>query len=212
MRARSRVWACVLGSVIVAASGLGGASAQSPARVLSDAEKQLAYQIEDATVRQLRASPTNPWAGKAIPQLARTPAGRVQKSVVTEVTLLGSPGTSTPSERQARVTRYEYASGVTVMTVIDLNAGTVIDVRAEANRPTPLSTDEIQRAIALAGRAIADLAVTPRSALQILSVIESKPTSRRYGHRLVAVWRDGPPPSRRVLVDLTTEQVVDANF
>ena len=66
--------------------------------------------------------------------------------------------------------------------------------------------------LALAGRAIADLAVTPRSALQILSVIESKPTSRRYGHRLVAVWRDGPPPSRRVLVDLTTEQVVDANF
>jgi len=186
--------------------------AQSPSRVLSDAEKQLAYQIEDANVRQLRASPAVPWAGKAIPQLARTPAGRLQKSVVTQVTLLGSPGTSSPTDRQALVTRYEYATGVTVLTVIDLNAARVIDVRAEANRPTPLSTDEVQRAIALASRAIPELAIAPRSALQILSVVQSKPTSRRYGHRLVVVWREGPSPSRRVLVDLTTEQVVEANF
>ena len=207
-----RAWAVVVGIVISVACVVGEAVAQAPGRVLSEAEKQLAYQLEDATVRQLRASPVNPWAGKAIPQLARTPAGRVQKSVVTDVTLLGSPGTSGATDRQARVTRYEYATGVTVMTVIDLNAGTVIDVRAEANRPTPLSADETQRAITLAGRALPELAITPRSALRALSVIESKPTSRRYGHRLVAVWRELPTPSRRVLVDLTTEQVVDANF
>ena len=184
--------------------------AQSPG--LSEAEKQLAYRVEETAVQQLRAAPNNPWVGKGIPQLARTPAGLVNKSVVTEVTLLGSPGTSSPGVRHALVTRYEYATGVTILTVVDLDRSAMIEVRAEANRPTPLAADEVQRAIALAGRAIPDLAVTPRSAVQILSVVQSRPTSRRHGHRLAVVWRDGPPPSRRVLVDLTTEQVVNANF
>ena len=156
--------------------------------------------------------PPSPLLDKGIPQLAKTPAGRVQKSVVTDVTLLGSPGTSAPADRQALVTRYEYASGLTLMTVVDLNAGRVIDVRSELNRPTPLGADEIQRAIVLAGRAVADLATTPRSGLQVQALIDSKPASRRYGHRLVAVWRGTPPPSPRVLVDLSTEQVVNANF
>ena len=70
--------------------------------------------------------------------------------VVTEVTLLGSPGTSTATDRQARVTRYEYATGLTITTVVDLNASQVLDVRVEANRPTPLGGDEVQRAIVLA--------------------------------------------------------------
>jgi hypothetical protein len=195
-------------AILVAVAG----EAWEQSRVLSDAEKQLAYQLEETNVRQLRASPAAPWAGKAIPQLARTPAGRLQKSVVTEVTLLGSPGTSSSASRQALITRYEYATGVTVLTVVDLNAARVIDVRAEANRPTPLSTDEVQRAIALASRAIPELAIAPRSDIRILSIVQSKPTSRRYGHRLAAVWREGPTPSKRVLVDLTTEQIVEASF
>lgn len=206
------MWAGALAIVTIMAGGITGAVAQSSSRVLSETEKQLASQLEEANVRQLRASPAAPWAGKAIPQLARTPAGRLQKSVVTEVSLLGSPGTSSPTDRQALVTRYEYATGVTVLTVVDLNAGRVVDVRAEANRPTPLSTDETQRAIALAARAIHELAIAPRSDLRILSVVQSKPTSRRYGHRLAVVWREGPAPSKRVLVDLTTEQVVEASF
>ena len=180
--------------------------------MLSDAEQRLAYQLEDVSLRQLRGAPVSPLWDKRIPQLANTRAGRVQRSVVTGVTLLGSPGTSAVTDRQAVVTRYEYATGLTLMTVVDLNTGRVVDVRAEANRPTPLAAEEIRRAIALAGRAVADLATTPRSALQVLSLIESKTTSRRYGHRLVLLWRDEPTPSRRVLVDLSAEQVADANF
>jgi hypothetical protein len=210
MRRGIRAWAGVLGILVATGYGVGGAMAQSQG--LSEAERQLAYRVEETALQQLRAAPNNPWVGKGIPQLARTPAGLVKKSVVTDVTLLGSPGTSSPGVRQALVTRYEYATGLTILTVVDLNAGAMIEVRAEANRPTPLAADEIQRAIALAGRAIPDLAVTPRSAVQILSVVQSKPTSRRYGHRLAVVWREGPSPSRRVLVDLTTEQVVEANF
>ena len=193
------------------ASGPAGAIAQSP-RVLSDAERQLASQLEDVSIRQLRSAPVSPLLDKGIPQLAKTPAGRAQRSVVTDVTLLGSPGTSGPADRQALVTRYEYSSGLTLMTVIDLNAGRVIDVRSESNRPTPLGADEIQRAITLAGRAVADLASAPRSALHIFPLVDSKTTSRRYGHRLVLVWRAAPTPSPRVLVDLSTEQVVNANF
>jgi hypothetical protein len=199
--------------VILAATagGPAGALAQS-SRALSDAERQLAAQLEEVNVRQLRAVPVSPLLDKGIPRLAKTPAGRAQRSVVTDVTLLGSPGTSTAADRQALVTRYEYFSGLTVMTVVDLNAGRVIDVRSEFNRPTPLGADEIQRAITLAGRAVADLATTPRAALQILPLVDTRTASRRYGHRLVLVWRDAPTPSPRVLVDLSTEQVVNANF
>ena len=197
---------------ILAASigGGAGASAQPP-RSLSDADSQLARQIEAANLQQLRAG-SSPLFNKGFPQLARTAAGRTNRSAVTSVTLLGSPGTSAAADRQALVTRYEYASGLTLLTVVDLNAARVVDVRAEANRPTPLAEDEIQRAIVLAGRAVADVATTPRASLKILSIVDSKPTSRRYGHRLVAVWRETPPPSPRVLVDLSTEQIVNANF
>ena len=207
-----RVWILALAVLAATAGGLTGAFAQSPSRVFSDGEKRLAHQLEEASLQQLRAAPVNPWRDKGIPQLARTPAGRVQKSVVTDVTLLGSPGTSTATDRQARVTRYEYATGLTITTVVDLNTSQVLDVRAEANRPTPLGGDEVQRAIVLAARAVPDLATTSRSELQVLSLVDGKTTSRRYGHRLVVVWRQTPPPSPRVLVDLSTEQVVNANF
>ena len=204
------VWTCA--AAMLAATVGGPVEAIAQPRVLSDAERQFATQLEDANLRQLRTSPTSPLLGKGILQLARTPAGQLQKSVVTDVTLLGSPGTSAPTERQALVTRYEYATGLTVMTVVDLKASLVLDVRAEANRPTPLAPDEIQRAIVLATLAVNDLATTPRSGLQILALVDSKPASRQYGHRLVVVWRDGLTPSPRVLVDLSTEQVLHANF
>ena len=197
---------------MLAATVGGPVEAIAQPRVLSAAERQLATQLEDANLRQLRTSPTSPLLGKGIAQLARTPAGQVLKSVVTDVSLLGSPGTSALTDRQALVTRYEYATGVTVLTVVDLKAGRVLDVRAEANRPTPLAPDEIQRAIVLAARAVNDLATTPRSALQILALVDSKPASSQYGHRLVVVWREGLTPSPRVLVDLSTEQVLHASF
>ena len=209
---RVQAWLWVVAAVATTVGGSAGVLAQSPARVLSDAEKRLAHQLEETSLQQLRTAPVSPLLDKGIPQLARTPAGRVKKSVVTEVTLLGSPGTSAATDRQARVTRYEYATGLTITTVVDLNASQVLDVRAQANRPTPLGGDEVQRAIVLAARAVADLATTPRSRLQVLSLVDSKPASRHYGHRLVVVWRQTPPTSPRVLVDLSTEQVVNANF
>ena len=211
MHKQTLVWACALAILAATASRPAGVLAQSP-RLLSDAERQLAFQLEDASVRQLRTAPGGPLLEKGLPQLGKTPAGRVQKSVVTDVTLLGSPGTSAPADRQALVTRYEYSSGLTLMTVVDLNTGRVVDVRSEFNRPTPLGGDEIQRAIVLAARAVLDLATAPGSGLQVQALIEGKPTSRRYGHRLVVVWRGTPPASPRVLVDLSTEQVVNANF
>jgi hypothetical protein len=180
------------------------AAAQSPARGLSDAERQLASRLEEPATRGRRAT--------GIARLAETAAGRARKSVVTDVSLLGSPGTSAPAERYARVTRYEYASGLTFMTVVDLSTGTVLDVRAEANRPTPLADEEIEHALALAGQAVVDLAAPPRPGVQTLPLIDSVATSPRHGHRLVLVWRDRPVPSRRVLVDLTTDQVADPNF
>jgi hypothetical protein len=209
---RVQAWLWVVAAAAAVVGGSAGVFAQSPARVLSDSEKRLAHQLEEASLQQLRTAPTSPLLDKGIPQLVRTPAGRVKKSVVTEVTLLGSPGTSMAADRQARVTRYEYATGLTITTVVDLNSSQVLDVRAEANRPTPLGGDEVRRAIVLAARAVADLATTPRSGLQVLSLVDSKPASRHYGHRLVVVWRQTPPTSPRVLVDLSTEQVVNANF
>ncbi len=204
------VWACALAILAVTAIRPAGVLAQPP-RVLSDAETRLAAQLEEGSLQQLRTA-ASPLFNKGIAQLARTPAGRLRKSIVTSVSLLGSPGTSTATDRQALVTRYEYATGLTLMTVVDLNAGKVVDVRAEPNRPTPLADDEIQRAIVLAGRAVPNLATTPRAGLHVITLVDSKTTSRRYGHRLIVVWRETPPPSPRVLVDLSTEQVINANF
>jgi hypothetical protein len=212
MHDKARLWTCALTILAATAGGPAGASAQAPSRVLSDGERRVAAQLEDTSVRQLRAMPGSPLLDKAITQLAKTPAGRIGKSVVTDITLLGSPGTSAPTDRQVLVTRYEYASGVTLMTVVDLNANRVVEVRSEINRPTPLGADEVRRAIVLASRAVADLATTPSAGLQVFPLIDSKTTSRRYGHRLVLVSREGPPTSPRVLVDLSTELVVNANF
>lgn len=207
---RRLVWTCALAILAATAGGPVETLAQAPERGLSDAETRLAAQLESPAFQRLRAA--SPFADKAIPRLADSAAGRAQRSVVTHITLLGSPGTSSQMDRQALVTRYEYGSGLTFMTVVDLNAGRVIDVRAEANRPTPLAADEIRRAIALAGLAVPDLATTPASRLQVLSLIDSAPASPRYGHRLVLVWRDDPIATRRVLVDLTAEHVVDPSF
>ena len=108
MHKQTLVWACALAILAATASRPAPVLAQSP-RLLSDAERQLAFQLEDASVRQLRTAPVSPLLQKGLPQLGKTPAGRVQKSVVTDVTLLGSPGTSAPADRQALVTRYEYS-------------------------------------------------------------------------------------------------------
>jgi hypothetical protein len=200
-------WAFAVLAAVVGAP----AATLAQARPLSDTEKKLAQQLEDASVQQLRTNPSGPIQNKGLSQLAGTSAGRVGRSVITEVTLLGSPGTSAPTDRQARVTRYEYASGVTITTVVDLPTSRVLTTRVELNRPTPLAAEETQRAIVLATRAVPDLANTPRPGLQTIAVVDSRTASRRYGHRLVAVWRDRPA-SPRVLVDLSTEQVVDANY
>ena len=75
-REQARVWAGALGILVAFGGAVGGAMAQSQG--LSEAERQLAYRVEEAAVQQLRAAPNNPWVGKSIPQLARTPAGLVK--------------------------------------------------------------------------------------------------------------------------------------
>jgi hypothetical protein len=197
--------------LVAVAGDPAGVLAQSTPRILTDAEKQQAHQLEEAKMQQLRNDPASPLFSKGIAALARTPAGQTRKSIVTDTTLLGSPGTSGPGERQARVTRYDYATGLTISTVVDLNSGRVVDVRADPNRPTALAPDEVQRAIVLASRAVTELATAPRSGVEVLALVDGRKTSRRYGHRLAVVWRN-TPPSPRVLVDLSTEQVVNANF
>src|SRR5262249_15951640 len=149
---------------------------------------------------------------KIIKRLADTPAGKSNLVAITGVTLLGSPGTSGDFPRRIQVSRYEYATGLTWRTMIEmnieLNAGTVVAYTADANRPTPLGEDEIDRAIKFASEDIPGIAQEPRTKINTVAVIQSSKASPLYAHRLVAIWAEGVPPVRRALVDLTMKKVV----
>jgi len=153
-----------------------------------------------------------------LPNLANTRAGQTRKSVVTGVTPAGSssttPRVAARSGQRAIVTRYDYATGVTTRTTVDLDTGRTLHVRKDVNYPTPLAEEETQQALALARRAVAGIDTIVRSATpQTLDVsymvpLNSDPSSPRYGHRMVVLWVEKPTRSEKVLVDLSTEEVV----
>ena len=90
-------------------------------------------------------------------------------------------------------------------------------MRQDANYPTPLAEEEEKEALALARRAVPALdAIVASARADALNVtymvpLDTDPASPRYGHRLVLLWVERPQRSKRVLVDLSTEEVVPSH-
>jgi hypothetical protein len=204
-----------LSAALLAAIGhVAPTSAQGTSRALTTNESSLAAKLEESAALQWRTIEpmASVFSSKAISKLGDTPSGKRLKSLVTEITLLGSPGTTSLAERRAMVTRYDYATGLTLRTTVDLSKGKVLDVKADANRPTPLAVSEVQRAIEIASEVMPELKGALLSRVRALSVIQSAPKNQRYGHRLAVLWQDEPASKGRVLVDLSTEEVAERNY
>ena len=197
---------------------LSGGSLRSvyaqPGQSLSDSDRNLARQVEATAIQQLRsakaAAPFATFSTKALRTLRATPAGKQERSVVTEINPIRPSG---PVEApQAMVSRYDYSTGLTFRTVVDLTEKKVVEIKADPNFPTPLAPEEVKRAVELAAQAAPEIATGAPEEAITLPLIDTAPTSPTYGHRLVVVWREGTAPSERVLVDLSMEAIAKPSY
>jgi hypothetical protein len=123
-------------------------------------------------------------------------------------------GTPPSDPQRAMVMRYDYATGVTTRTTVDLGTGRALDVRADTNYPTPLAKEELDQAIALARQKVSAFddilkAARPEDvSISHLSPLDNDPQSATYGHRLVYLWVSRPRRSEQILVDLSTNEVI----
>lgn len=153
-------------------------------QALSNEDLALARQIEATAIQELksegaaRATITN----EELPNLRSTTMGRQGKSVVTEVSPIRAeqPGET----QQARVSRYDYATGLTFSTVVDLAERDAVEIKAEANVPTPLAPEEIARAVEIAAQAVPQLQSAAPNQIQLLPILDTAPQSTTYAHRL----------------------------
>lgn len=204
-------------AVMVADPGPAGAQGAQP---LTSDERARALQVEGTGRTSAAASPGG--SGR----LATAPTAAAAKSYVTGVVPLeplnrasagqGRSAAAPTAPRRAQVTRFDYASGATVRTIVDLNSGTVLDTQSEVNAATPLAPEELAEAEQLFLAAVPAAAGAVRSgsvsasaprAISHLVVTAPAPSAPRYGHRVVLIWSDRPRTSK-YLVDLTTREVV----
>lgn len=207
-----------VGGIGALAAIVGAATvwAQEASKGLSPAQEQRALEIEAASkppAVRARAAMV-----PALPGLASTPAGRTGKSVRPLVVPLESAaataGSGLPAGQRAVVTRYDYASGVTTRTTVDLDSGKAVHVRQNANYPTPLAKEEYDQALALARKASTEFDAIIKTAAPAELLITTQlplydnPKHPRYGHRVVMLRVEAPAPSNRVTVDLSTNEIV----
>lgn len=210
-------------AAMLAALASASAMAQGASRGLSQAQELRALEIEASSRGSARIAREDQEQG--LSGLASTRAGKADKSVRPLVVPIEPADAEPAGEGAARsikaqasqravVMRYDYATGVTTRTTVDLATGEALHVRQDVNYPTPLAREEFAEAVTLARRAVPEFDSVMKSArpqaLRIghLAPINTNPSSPRYGHRLVVLWIEEPVATARVLVDLSTNEVV----
>lgn len=188
---------------------------------LTDQEKEIALEIESARY-SLNLPTTIP-----VPHLSNTPAGKRKLSVVVAVRPIGTPSINErirelaePGDpvlrRRALVIRYEYMTGDTIRTWVDLESDRILTVRRD-KYPAPLAQEELDRAIQILrdhSQEI-DQFVSTHTDVEFSHRVphsvgrESSAPSLR-GHRLV--WLGTPWTSERYLIDLSGEQVLSTRY
>ncbi len=197
-------------------------TAMSSGRALTEDQLNKALEIE-ANASSERGKFTARGGPGALPGLASTPAGKAGKSVRPLVSPVESAGggsdlvprgTPPADPQRAMVMRYDYATGVTTRTTVDLGTGRALDVRADANYPTPLAQEELDQAVSLARQKVSEFDAILKAArpgevtISHLSPLDNDPQSTTYGHRLVYLWLSRPKRTDQILVDLSTNEVV----
>ena len=199
---------------LMATAFLSAATAQEKGMALSAAQEQRALEIEAAN--RPPAGAAKGAVGFGLPSLASTFAGQIAKSVTPLVVPLetGASIAGAQDAKRAVVMRYDYATGVTTRTTVDLESGKAVHVRHDANYPTPLAQEEYDQALALARNGVPEfdaiIKTSPPAELKInvQTPLYDNRSHRRYGHRLVTLWIEEPTPSGRITVDLSTNEVV----
>lgn len=189
---------------------------------LSAEERSIALTVEVSSTMRPRVPASADLIN--LQDLANTPKGASRKSVVISVLPVGSdstvsrlkstlPSGSIPS-RRALVTRYEYATGLTIRTWIDLEKEKILHIRGDVNYPTPLAETELREAIELLknkNNEVYNIANEYGNSVQFehLVPVSSTKSAPRFGHRLVWLWIREPVKTARFLVDLSTGEVVE---
>jgi hypothetical protein len=206
---RSRFGVAMLG---LAAWATTAANAQEAGTALTAAQEKRALEIEAAN-RPPAGLVARGSVGIGLSKLASTFAGRQAKSVTPLVVPLetGAPG---KQSNRAVVTRYDYATGITTRTTVDLASGKAVHARHDANYPTPLALEEYDHAIALARSRVPAFDAIFKSTqpadlhINVQMPLYDNSSHPRYGHRLVTLWIEAPTPLGRITVDLSTDEVV----
>jgi len=198
--------------------------AMSQARALTEDQLNRALEIEAKAAAADKPLVARGSVGMGIPNLSSTFAGLKGKTVRPIVAPIEAPSAA-PEQPVARgakppvdaaraiVTRYDYATGVTTRTTVDLGTGRALDVRKDVNYPTPLADEELDQAIALARQKVSEFDNAMKGAkpddlsVSHLAPVDNDPSSATYGHRLVYLWVERPTRTRRVLVDLSTNEI-----
>jgi hypothetical protein len=198
-------------------------AAMSHARALTEDQLNRALEIEAKAAATDKPLVARGGVGMGIPNLSATFAGQRGKTVRPLVAPIETPAADQPVARGAKppvdaaraiVTRYDYATGITTRTTVDLGTGRALDIRKDVNYPTPLADEELDQAITLARQKVSEFDSAMKSAqpnelsVSHLAPVDNDPSSATYGHRLVYLWVDRPTRTRRILVDLSTNEVV----
>jgi len=189
---------------------------------LTPEEQQRALNIEKLALPELQQAvtqrPLTSMFAVRISSLIDKPAVIENRQMQPDITILRAPGLMAPNTpRRAVVNRYDYGTGQSVSTVVDLDSNKVLDVRSTFDRPVPLDKAELERAVSLASERVPAIkeANSPGSRNQgqfeILLPVDGRRASPRFGHRLVLLWVNTAEPSPKALVDLTTDEVVEVS-
>lgn len=183
---------------------------EPPELLTLDSDRAEAFKIERDFFHEARPQLMERFRNEILPNFLKNQSYVKESfSYVTEIELLRQkPETD---EKLAIVMRYDYGSGLTFQTTVDLKQRRQVAIEAESNRVTLLATPEIERAVDVVAAQLPGTALSPGT-VSARPINDDASSSQTYGHRLVLLWQDQPERPTHYLVDLTTAQLLNPNY
>jgi len=194
---------------------VGSAAAEPPDIASLDPDRRTAYLVESKSFEKSKAQLRKDHehlvvAGYAEAYTNAEAHAKYGKgirfdSIITSIRLLGQDTVKGPV-RRALVTRFDYPTGLTFQSVVDLQKKVVLEpIEIEANYPTPLAPREVALATVLVSEKTGTALLPAKATVRPFT--DNEPTSKTHGHRLVYVSLKEQRAGGRFLVNLTTRDV-----